>query len=191
MLTGWVEPGDGLLAIDLNENGRIDDISELFGTQTTEGFTLLSAWDANGDRVIDASNTAVFESLLVWIDLNSDGISQSNELHSLADLGITAIHLAADRVHQDSAGNIITHESTFVINGNEQKIVDAWLSFDPLLTRNAEAYDFDIRTAFLPTLKGFGTLKDLHIAASNALDADSMMAANDNMQACRAEARRV
>ena len=29
--TGWVAPDDGLLAIDLNGNGRIDDVSELFG----------------------------------------------------------------------------------------------------------------------------------------------------------------
>lgn len=34
------------------------------------------------------------------------------------------------------------------------------------MTRNVEAYDFDLRAAFLPTLRGFGAMKDLHIAAS-------------------------
>ena len=29
--TGWVAPDDGLLACDLNGNGRIDDVSELSG----------------------------------------------------------------------------------------------------------------------------------------------------------------
>ena len=30
---------DGLLALDANLNGSIDDISELFGSPTTDGFT--------------------------------------------------------------------------------------------------------------------------------------------------------
>ena len=178
VLTGWVEPGDGLLAIDLNENGRIDNISELFGNQTTDGFTILAAYDSNGDKVIDA-NDAVFDSLRVWTDLNSDGVSQSHELHTLSDLGITAISLTTTRVNQDIAGNVITHEATFTMNGVDQKIVDAWFTFDPLYTRNSDDYTFDIRAAFLPTLKGFGDLKDLHIVASldnDALDTDSLMA---------------
>ena len=37
-LTGWVAPDDGLLAVDLDGNGKIDGISELFGSATASGF---------------------------------------------------------------------------------------------------------------------------------------------------------
>lgn len=35
--TGWVKPDDGLLVLDRNNDGFINDISELFGTQTPGG----------------------------------------------------------------------------------------------------------------------------------------------------------
>ena len=43
---GWVRPEDGLLAIDRNGNGRIDDINELFGSPVENGFTILARDDA-------------------------------------------------------------------------------------------------------------------------------------------------
>ncbi|MGB4057265.1 MAG: calcium-binding protein [Alphaproteobacteria bacterium] len=177
VLTGWVEPDDGLLALDVNANGTIDGITELFGTLTTDGFTVLAAHDANDDGVINSSDT-VFDDLLIWTDTNSDGISQESELHTLASLDITSINLAASRVgNEELNGNIITHESTFTMGGIEQTVVDAWFTYDTRFTHNVADYDFDIRAAFLPTLRGFGDLKDLHIAASidNGTDPSSIM----------------
>jgi RHS repeat-associated protein len=177
VLTGWVSPEDGLLALP-GVNGVVDGISELFGTQTTDGFTVLTAQDSNSDSVINSSDT-VFNNLRVWTDTNSDGISQKSELHTLSSLGITSISLADIRVTEQIAGNNITHEATFTMNGNEQRIVDAWFNFDPLYTRNNETYDFDVRTAFLPSLKGFGNIKDLHIEVSadnDEMNADSLIA---------------
>ncbi|MBS0586839.1 MAG: hypothetical protein JSS37_02540 [Proteobacteria bacterium] len=166
VLTGWVEPDDGLLAIDLNADGVINDISELFGTQVTDGFTVLAALDSSGDGVINSSD-ARFGDLRVWTDTNSDGISQANELHTLAELNITEISLDATRLaNVEIAGNAITHESSFTMGGQKQTIVDAWFAFNTTFTHNVEDYDFDIRAAFLPTLRGLGDLKDLHIAAS-------------------------
>lgn len=45
-------PDDGLLARDLNSNGRIDNITELFGNATTPGFTALKTRDSNNDNRI-------------------------------------------------------------------------------------------------------------------------------------------
>lgn len=166
VLTGWVEPDDGLLALDVNGNGRIDNGNELFGSDTTDGFAILATYDSNGDGVIDA-NDSVFADLKVWTDINSDGYSQADELHSLSDLGISLISLNATRVADDEMnGNFITHESSFTINGTTQTIVDAWFGYDPTMTRNSEDYSLDYNAAFLPTLRGFGELKDLYIAAS-------------------------
>jgi hypothetical protein len=59
-------------------------VVELFGNDTMDGFTALSALDTNADGKIDF-NDAAYDELLVWQDVNSDGISQSAELLSLAD----------------------------------------------------------------------------------------------------------
>jgi hypothetical protein len=47
--SGWVLGDDGLLALDANLNGAIDDISELFGSPLVSGFTELALLDTNTD----------------------------------------------------------------------------------------------------------------------------------------------
>ena len=75
--TGWVAADDGLLALDVDGDGRIDDGSELFGDQTghAHGFLALAQHDDDGDGVIDAADAA-YADLVVWQDANADGISQ-------------------------------------------------------------------------------------------------------------------
>ncbi|MGH1378993.1 MAG: DUF6973 domain-containing protein, partial [Alphaproteobacteria bacterium] len=163
--SGWISGGDGLLAIDLNSDGVINNHGELFGTDTTDGFTILSAYDTNTDGSIDV-NDSQFSDLLVWVDANADGYSQSNELFSLTDLGITSINLNANLVDYYISDNHITHESTFTINGQTQAIVDAWFAYDNVNSHYQEDYTIDARTLFLPTLRGFGDVKDLHVAMS-------------------------
>jgi len=76
--TGWVKPDDGLLVIDRNGNGRIDDITELFGNGDTDGFTELRALDSNNDGVINAQDTEI-ANLRVWQDRDQDGVSDAEE----------------------------------------------------------------------------------------------------------------
>ncbi|MFD2452660.1 hypothetical protein [Ideonella paludis] len=81
---GWTDGRDGLLALDRNGNGRIDDGSELFGQGTTladgrkaaDGFVALAEADDNGDGLINAQD-AVFAQLQVWVDGNLDGQTQA------------------------------------------------------------------------------------------------------------------
>jgi hypothetical protein len=73
--SSWVGKDDGLLALDINKNGVIDNHSELFGTLKTDGFTVLTGLDSNQNGMIDSGDTR-FQDLRVWIDANSDGISQ-------------------------------------------------------------------------------------------------------------------
>jgi Ca2+-binding RTX toxin-like protein len=162
---GWIAEGSGLLAIDLDESGTIDDHSELFGTETTDGFTVLSAYDSNSDDAITSADDD-WDKLLVWVDANSDGHSQVSELHTLDDLLITSINLNATQVDYDIAGNHISHESTFTIDGQTHDIVDAWFEYDVTNSTYVGDYDLDIRALFLPTLRGYGNLPDLHIAMS-------------------------
>ena len=165
--SGWITGGDGLLAIDLDADGVINDHAELFGNKTgsANGFVALAAYDTNSDDAITSADTQ-FDDLLVWVDANADGHSQADELHTLDDLSITSIDLDYSNVNYTISGNEILQESTFTINGQTRDIVDAWFAYDNVNTEYAEDYTLDIRTLFLPNLRGFGNLPDLHIAMS-------------------------
>ena len=130
--TSWVAPQDGLLAIDLNHDGVINNQSELFGNTSTtnSGFATLANYDVNGDGVINAKD-ADFSKLLVWQDVNQDGISQVGELHSLESLGIASINLNAADVNSLQGDSIISQQSVFTYaDGHQGQIVDALFNVD-------------------------------------------------------------
>jgi T1SS-143 domain-containing protein len=112
--TSWVGADDGLLAIDLNNDGVINNQSELFGDSATysDGFANLASYDSNADGVINAADE-VFTQLQVWQDVNQDGVSQSDELFSLTDLGIVGINTTGTQAGYQVADSIVTHEGTF------------------------------------------------------------------------------
>lgn len=102
----------------------------------------------------------------MWIDDNGNGYSEATELHTLDDLGITSISLNYTTVSYTVSGNEIKQESSFVINGQTRDIVDAWFAYDDVNTVYAGDYTLDDRVMYLPTLRGYGKLPDLHIAMS-------------------------
>ncbi|TXG84730.1 MAG: calcium-binding protein [Sphingomonadales bacterium] len=169
--TGWIANGDGLLVIDTNADGVINDHSELFGDQTgyANGFFALSAYDSNASGTI-TNGDSQWGNLRVWVDANADGYSQTTELHTLASLGITSINLGYSTVSYFVAGNEIKQESTFTMNGQTRTIADAWFAVDQVNSVHNENYTLDVQTLFMPTLRGYGDLPDLHIAMS--LDED-------------------
>ena len=85
--TGWVGSDDGLLVLDRNGNGAIDNGTELFGNDTAlsgggtaaDGFAAVNDLDSNVDGVFDANDTQ-FSNVQVWRDLNQNGVSDSGEL---------------------------------------------------------------------------------------------------------------
>lgn len=165
--SAWVAADDGLLARDINANGTIDDVTELFGSADIDGFAKLALLDSNGDSIIDQYDDA-WDSLLVWQDSNGDAVSQSGELAALASLGIVGIDLAGVEASTATiSGNPISHTSTFKYSdGSTDAIVDAWFVHDDVNMVQVTDYVLDARALFLPTLRGFGQLPDLHIAMS-------------------------
>ncbi len=77
------------LALDRNENGRIDDGRELFGALSGDGFADLAAYDDDRNGFIDEGDR-IFEQLRLWRpDAQGKG-----ELVDLLTAGIGAIGLA-------------------------------------------------------------------------------------------------
>ena len=134
--TGWVGPGDGLLALDRNGNGAIDDAGELFSEFTapgaSNGWEALRQLDANGDGRIDAQDP-VSSLLRIWMDLDSDGMSQEEELLTLESLGIEAIDLEMTRIYdQDAHGNAIIGKGAFqTADGESWEWYDVGLVVEP------------------------------------------------------------
>jgi hypothetical protein len=131
--TGWVGRGDGLLALDRNHDGTINDGGELFGTSTAsaggkarDGFAALADIDANGDGVVDRQD-AQFGDLRVWVDANADGVSQSGELRTLDALGIASMSVGATGTSELDNGNWIGLRSSYTTtDGGVHQVADVW-----------------------------------------------------------------
>lgn len=175
--TAWVTGDTGLLARDLNANGRIDSTAELFGSPTVDGFAKLAVLDSNHDMRIDANDEA-WSTLVVWTDTNGDAVTQEGELHSLASLGIANIDLAGVAASTSTiSGNPISHTSTVTFtDGATATVADAWFVHDNTNSYYTGSYTLDPEVLFLPTLRGYGTLPDLSIAMSQDSDLKDMVA---------------
>lgn len=104
-LLSWTDRGEGMLALDRNGNGVIDDGGELFGdstlladgTRAENGYLALAELDSwlfggNGNGGIDPGDAA-FGSLRLWRDTDHSGTSRPHELLSLAEAGIRKVDL--------------------------------------------------------------------------------------------------
>jgi len=108
---GWFGPNDGMLVMDLDGSGAIENMSEVFsevfnGQSYANSLSALASLDSNTDQVISKGDK-LFDDILVWQDSDSDGVSAAPELSTLSDRGITAISLDAVSVSETLEGNRI------------------------------------------------------------------------------------
>lgn len=61
----FVQPGSGFLAVDKNDDGKINNGKELFGPNAGNGFDELAKYDADGNQWIDESDP-IFKQLKIW-----------------------------------------------------------------------------------------------------------------------------
>lgn len=82
--------GSGFLALDRNGDGKINDGSELFGTQSGNGFEDLKEFDEDGNGWID-ENDEIYDKLRVWVkDENGN-----DKLLTLKEADVGAIYLTS------------------------------------------------------------------------------------------------
>ncbi|ESQ92573.1 beta strand repeat-containing protein [Asticcacaulis benevestitus] len=165
---GWVSSDDGLLVRDLNENGTIDGISELIGTSTQDAYTVLRGFDSNSDDIID-SRDAVWGSLKVWRDTNTDGVTDEGELHSLEDFTITNFSLENSNVGRTFQGNFVHSEATYTINGSTQQTRAVFFGVQQNQTEFIvpTGYVPDADVTKLPELVGGGSVAPLSYSMTN------------------------
>ena len=113
----WNTSGDGILAMDIDNDGVIDDGSEIFtpsfaGGSFASGGEALASLDSNGDGVIDADDEA-FAKLLIWQDADADGVSDEGELSSLVANGIASIAAPSNPASGEIDGQSVIGEGAF------------------------------------------------------------------------------
>jgi len=132
--TGWVESGDGLLAMDRNGDGIINDGAELFGNSTklangkaaANGYVALAALDGNRDGTIDAKDAA-WSKLKVWMDQNGDGRTDAGELLSMAEVGVASLKLSPKSSSATENGNKVALVSSYSsTDGSSSLMADVW-----------------------------------------------------------------
>ncbi|WP_341531790.1 hypothetical protein WKK05_37935 (plasmid) [Nostoc sp. UHCC 0302] len=129
--TGWVSSGNGILAYDynsdhiINHRGEIAFIDYKPGAKTDlEG---LSAFDFNDDGIFSNLDNK-WNQFGVWVDNNSDAVTDAGEFKTLDSLGINSINLTSDHQRTTVNGNII-HGVTQVKLKDGRQIKAADVSF--------------------------------------------------------------
>lgn len=166
--TGWARNGDGMVVRDLDNNGSIDTLAEMFGADGDSGYGALAAYDTNGDGVIDASD-AGYSQLKIWVDANEDGKTDSGELKSLSDAGVASLSLSTTTTPDDAiAGSTVTGRSTFTrTDGSSGAVVEVQFTTDPTQTVYSGDNTVSAAAALLPQFLGIGRAADLRVVASH------------------------
>lgn len=125
--TGWAVGGDGILALDLNGNGVIDNITETISAKFDWGsyndsLGALASLAQPGAGVFSRATSDInwrtgnsyFDDLRVWVDANEDGVTDAGELKTLDELGITSISLQGTGNQGEAiAGNDVVNRASF------------------------------------------------------------------------------
>jgi cysteine-rich repeat protein len=109
----WVDPNDGILIVDRNEDGVMQD-QDFFGYRplvtrdVDNGFEDLALFDSNGDGVINEQDEK-FSEFQIWQDLDSDGFAIAGELFTLEEAGVAEVRLS----YRDNDEEYITQKGTY------------------------------------------------------------------------------
>ncbi|MEX2961551.1 hypothetical protein [Microbulbifer sp. TYP-18] len=123
----WVMAGgnEAFVVLDRNDNGIVDDGSELFGNATelhdgsgtlaANGFLAMAQYDSpllggNDDGMLSEADV-IWSDLKLWLDKNADGVSDVDEIMSLAESGVESLPTIPRKNpnRHDAAGNLMPY----------------------------------------------------------------------------------
>ncbi|QBL09680.1 calcium-binding protein [Rheinheimera sp. D18] len=98
----WVNGDDGILFLDLNNSGTLDQYNE-FALASHAGPKMsdldgLRTFDSNKDNLFNESDEAFFKAG-VWVDKNANAKVDKGETYKLSDLGIVNLTLGKNGIH--------------------------------------------------------------------------------------------
>jgi hypothetical protein len=103
---GWVGADDGILSLDRNGDGIINNRREISFSEDFEGATTdlegLQGFDSNADGVLDASDD-MWSSFTIWQDHNQNGVGTASEQMTLEEAGIVSLSLTLSTTGQQSS----------------------------------------------------------------------------------------
>lgn len=131
--TSWVGKDDGLLAIDINGDGKIDRPDEISFASRVEGAQTdlegMAAFDTHADGLFD-SRDKDWSRFGIWQDANQNGLTDPGEFHALAALGVQAVQLASDGRFRVINGQTVHGIGRLTMaDGSERALADVTLAF--------------------------------------------------------------
>lgn len=182
--TGWVSADDGLLVLDINQDGQIDSGRELFGNNTylkdgtlaKNGYLALQELDDDHNGIIDSAD-AIWQQLNVWQDKNSNGKVDSGELLSLDSLKISSIATGYTNSKViDDNGNTHQQDSSFTFNdGTRGASSDVWFDVNKGDTRSDHSQPLPDDILAMPYIRGFGNMTDLQTAMAGNSELEALV----------------
>ena len=175
--SGWTDGVDGLLVLDLNGDGKINNGKELFGNGTDtpsgkaqNGFVALAQHDLNADGVINVKDE-VFSELQIWVDADHDGLTDQGELKSLLELNVASLSLNSQQGTQIDNGNLLGLTSSWTgSEGTMHDLADVFfasISLETLVQQATAKLDLDADPA--------ANVQNVHLADVLATDQKLMV----------------
>lgn len=176
-VTGWVGSNDGILVLDRNQDGVIDNGTELFGrhaprtagNSATDGFQALADQDHNRDGIVDRHDRH-WHRLRIWRDQNQDAIAQQQELFTLAQLNISGL-----QVNHTYHGKKLRNGNVIGLRGQYRKtdgsigdMATVELKEAPFFRQFRQHLPADLANAHLPDAPGSGKVRDLRAACAQS-----------------------
>ena len=160
--SAWVDKNDGILIIDKNNNGKLDNGNEIFGDnyiksngkKASSGFDALRDLDSNNDGIISAEDSE-FNNIKI---LKGDGT-----LLTLEEAGIISINLNSTAKNTvDENGNTLISQGTFVYaDGTTGNLGDFNLAVEKAYSKEINTVEVSDEIKALPNISSFGTVHSL------------------------------